>query len=326
MSANHAKEYDRAVQIIKAAKNAGADCIKVQTYTPDTLTLDSNKDHFLIKKGTWSGERLYELYQKACMPWEWQGRLQAEANRIGLDFLSTVYDRSSVDFLESLGVNCYKIASFELVDIPLLRYVASKQKPILLSTGMANLGEIERAVNAIREQGNEHLCLLKCTSDYPADLGAMNLRTIPNMAETFGVPVGFSDHSLGSLAAVVAVSQGARVIEKHFTISRAQKSPDSTFSMEPEEFKAMVADIRAAEKALGKVTYEQTESEIANKRFRKSIIVTKDIKMGEAFTGANVGVLRPSDGLEPRYYDEIIQKKARRDITRGTPLQWDLIE
>lgn len=325
MSANHAGDINRAIEIIHAAKESGADCIKLQTYTPDTLTIDCNNEYFQIKKGTWQGENLYQLYQKAYTPWEWQGRLKEEADKIGLDFLSTPFDKTAVDFLESLEVDFYKIASFELVDIPLIKYVASKGKPIIMSTGMGSLGEIEEAVNTVQSQGNKNLCLLKCSSAYPAVSEDMNLKTIQNLKEIFGVPAGLSDHSIGSIGAVTGVAMGANVIEKHFCLSRSVENPDASFSMEPHEFKAMVKDIRTAEKAMGKVSYRLSEKEENSKIFRKSIFVTKDISQGGIFNEENIRVIRPGYGLQPKYYEDIVGKKAAEDIKRGTPLQWNMI-
>lgn len=326
MSGNHAGDLNRAIEIIQAAKESGADCIKLQTYTPDTITINCSNEYFQVKKDTWQGEKLYELYQKAYTPWEWQGRLKDVADEVGIDFLSTPFDRTAVDFLENLGVDFYKIASFELVDIPLIKYVASKGKPIILSTGMGSLGEIEEAVNTVQSQGNENICLLKCSSAYPAVPEDMNLKTIQNLKETFGIPAGLSDHSLGSIGAVTAVAMGANVIEKHFCISRNIENPDASFSMEPSEFKTMVKDIRTAEKAMGKVSYQLSEKEANNKVFRKSIFVIKDIIQGEILNEENIRVIRPGYGLEPKYYDDIVGKKAAKDIERGTPLRWDIIE
>lgn len=326
MSANHAGDIKRAIEIIHAAKASGADCIKLQTYTPDTITINCNNEFFRVEKGTWQGENLYQLYQKAYTPWEWQGRLKEEADKVEIDFLSTPFDRTAVDFLESLGVDFYKIASFELVDIPLIKYVASKGKPIIMSTGMGSLGEIEEAVNTVKAQGNENLCLLKCSSAYPAVPEDMNLKTIQNLKETFGVPAGLSDHSLGSIGAVTAVALGANVIEKHFCISRTIENPDASFSMEPDEFKAMVKDIRTAEKAMGKVSYRLSEKEANNKIFRKSIFVISNIMQGETFNEENIRVIRPGHGLEPKYYEHVIGKKSVEDIERGTPLSWSMIK
>ncbi len=325
MSANHAQNFDKALEIIYAAKKSGADCIKIQTYTPDTMTIDSDEEYFQIRKGTWKGENLYGLYQKAYTPWKWQHRLKEEAEKIGLDFLSTPFDKTAVDFLEKLDINFYKIASFELTDIPLIRYIASKGKPIIMSTGMATLGEIEEAVKIVKEQGNNKLCLLKCCSAYPAVPEDMNLKTMENMAQTFGVTVGLSDHSLGSTVAVTAVALGAKVIEKHFCLSRDIKTPDSSFSMEPDEFKEMVKKVRLAEKALGKVHYNISEKEEVSRLHRRSIFVVEDIKKGEKFTEKNIRIIRPGQGLKPKFYDEVIGKMSSCDIKRGTPLSWNKV-
>jgi pseudaminic acid synthase len=326
MSANHDQDFSKAIEIIHAAKDAGANCVKIQTYTADTLTIDSNKSYFQIADGTWKGENLYKLYQKAYTPWEWQKDIKNEVEKLGMDFLSTAYDFSSVDFLENLGVSFYKIASFELIDLPLIKYIASKQKPILLSIGMASLGEIEEAINTIRQENNFNYMLLKCSSAYPAVPDDMNLSTIPNMKELFQVPIGFSDHSLGGIAATTAVALGAKIIEKHFCISRNSKGPDSSFSMEPHEFKEMVSQIRQVEKAMGKVSYKPQESEMGNRIFRKSIFVVKDIKAGEVFTKENIRVIRPAYGMHPRHYYDVLGKSARKSIEKGTPLDWNLIE
>ncbi|SMC40306.1 pseudaminic acid synthase [Sporomusa malonica] len=325
MSANHAGHIERAIEIIHAAKASGADCIKLQTYTPDTMTIDCDKEYFHISQGTWQGESLYKLYQKAYTPWEWHGKLKEEADKVGLDFLSTPFDKTSVDFLENLGVNAYKVASFELTDIPLIKYIASKGKPIIMSTGMGTLGEVEEAINAVASQNNNNLCILKCSSSYPAVPEDMNLRTMNNLYETFGVPVGLSDHSMGSIGAVTAVALGATVIEKHFCLSREIENPDALFSMEPGEFKEMVDDIRTAERALGRVTYQLSEREQANRTFRRSIFVVKDIKKGEVFTEENIRVIRPAHGLPPKEYEGILKRVAIRDIERGTPLEWGMI-
>jgi pseudaminic acid synthase len=325
MSANHAGDINRAIDIIYAAKESGADCIKIQTYTPDTMTIDCNNKYFTIDSGTWAGYNLYELYGKAYTPWEWQPRLKEEADKIGIDFLSTPFDKTSVDFLEDIGIDFYKIASFELVDIPLIKYIAAKNKPIIMSTGMASLGEIEEAINAIKGEGNNDISILKCTSSYPAKYEEMNLKTIPNLKDTFNVSVGLSDHSLGSTAAVVAVSLGATIIEKHFCMSRDIENPDSSFSMEPKEFKEMVRSIREAEKALGKVNYELTMNEKNNKIFRRSIFAVKDIDEGELINYNNIKIIRPGYGLKPKYYSELVGKKANTAIKRGTPISWDII-
>lgn len=325
MSANHAGDIENAKKIIHAAKAAGVDCVKIQTYTADTITIDCDKPYFQIGEGTWNGENLYRLYQKAYTPWEWQAELKKEAESIGLDFFSTPFDKTSVDFLEEIGVGFYKIASFEIVDIPLIKYVASKGKPIIMSTGMSTIGEIEDAVNAVRSQGNDQLALLRCASAYPAITDEMNLMTMKNMAEVFHVPVGLSDHSMGSVGAVAAVALGANIIEKHFCLDRAIANPDSSFSMNPEEFAQMVRDVRQAEKAIGKVSYGATEQEKSNVTFRRSIFCVKDIKKGEKLTEENVRVIRPGHGMKPKFYEEILGQVALQDIERGTPMSWGLI-
>lgn len=326
MSGNHAGSLDRALEIVRAAKEAGADCIKIQTYTADTLTIDCDNEYFHIDNGTWEGENLYHLYEKAYTPWDWQPVLFEEAKRIGIDFFSTPFDNSSVDFLEDMGVEFYKIASFELVDIPLLKYVASKGKPIIMSTGMSTLEEITEAVEAIKSTGNNQLALLRCASAYPAITDEMNLRTMMDMSERFNLPTGLSDHSLGSVGAVTAVSLGANIIEKHFCISREIENPDSSFSMEKDEFAQMVKDIRQAEKAVGKVSYGPTEQEKENVQFRRSIFCVKDIAKGEKITEDNVRIIRPGYGMAPKYYFDILGKTAKYDIKRGEPMKGELLE
>lgn len=325
MSANHAGSFERAKEIVHAAKEAGADCIKIQTYTADTLTIDCDNQYFHIGNGTWKGENLYHLYQKAFTPWEWQADIKAEAEKVGLDFLSTPFDKTSVDFLENLSVDFYKIASFELVDIPLIEYVASKGKPIIMSTGMGSVADIEDAVAAVKKYANNDLCLLRCASAYPAISDSMNLKTMVDMKERFGVEVGLSDHSMGSVGAITAVAMGASIIEKHFCISRAIENPDSAFSMEADEFKRMVEDIRMAEKARGIVNYGPTKEEETNVMFRKSIFVTKDIKSGELLTEENIKVIRPGYGIKPKYFKNVLGKRAACDIERGTPLNFELL-
>lgn len=325
MSANHAKDMNRAKEIIRAAKEAGADCVKIQTYTPDTMTIDCDGKDFNIDEGAWNGENLYQLYSKAYTPWEWHSELMFEAQKIGIDFFSTPFDKTAVDFLESIGVSFYKIASFELVDLPLIKYVASKKKPVILSTGMATLSEIDEAVRAIRETGNNDIALLRCASAYPAITDQMNLATMKNMGEVFNVPVGLSDHSMGSVGAVTAVALGAKIIEKHFCISREIENPDSSFSMEPDEFKQMVCDIRQAEKAIGTVFYGINEQESNNVAFRRSIYCVKDIKKGDIITEDNIRVIRPGYGLSPKYYEELIGQKALIDIKRGDRISFDKV-
>lgn len=325
MSANHAGDIENAKKIIQAAKEAGADCIKIQTYTPDTITIDCDNEYFQIEKGTWKGENLYRLYGKAYTPWEWHKELLEEAKRVGIDFFSTPFDHSAVDFLEEIGIEFYKIASFELVDLPLIRYVASKKKPMIMSTGMSTLGEIEAAVKAVREVGNEQLALLRCASAYPAITDEMNLKTMQNMAEIFDLPVGLSDHSLGSVGAVTAVALGANIIEKHFCLDRQIDNPDAGFSMNPQEFSSMVRDIRQAEKAVGRVSYGSTKQEESNIVFRRSVFCVQDIKKGEKITENNVRIIRPGYGMEPKFYPEILGLEALKDISRGTPIQWSMI-
>ncbi len=325
MSANHAGDIENAKQIIREAKKAGADCVKIQTYTADTLTIDCNNEYFQIGSGTWEGENLYQLYQKAYTPWEWQAELMEEAKKVGLDFFSTPFDKTSVDFLEEMGVEFYKIASFELVDLPLIRYVASKGKPMIMSTGMSTLGEIEEAVEAVRSQGNNQLALLRCASAYPAITDQMNLRTMQNMAQVFGVPVGLSDHSMGSVGAVTAVALGASIIEKHFCLDRELENPDAVFSMNPEEFARMAADIRQAEKAVGVVQYGAARQEESSIVFRRSIFCVKDIAPGEPLTEENIRVIRPGYGMKPKYYEEILGQVALKEIKRGTPISFQLI-
>lgn len=325
MSANHAGSIENAKRIIRAAKESGADCVKIQTYTPDTITIDCDNEYFQINKGTWKGENLYQLYGKAYTPWEWQKELLEEAKKVGIDFFSTPFDFSSVDFLEEIGVEFYKIASFELVDLPLIRYVASKKKPMIMSTGMSTLGEIEAAVKTAQEAGNDQIALLRCASAYPAITDQMNLKTMVNMAEVFNVPVGLSDHSMGSVGAVTAVALGASIIEKHFCLDRAMENPDSVFSMNPEEFSSMVRDIRQAQKAIGTVSYGPTEQEASNIVFRRSVFCVKDIKKGEEITTENIRIIRPGYGMEPKYYEEVLGQRALRDIKRGTPMELSMV-
>ncbi len=326
LSANHKQSFDRAIQIIKAAKEAGADAIKIQTYTPDTLTIESEKEWFRIRgEGPWAGKTLYQLYGEAYTPWDWHAGLQRAAYDVGLEFFSTPFDATAVDFLESLDVPAYKVASFEIVDLPLLRKIASTGKPVIVSTGMASLGEIEEGVKTLRENGVEQIALLKCTSAYPASPREMNLRTMSPLSSTFDVVVGLSDHTLGGCVAVAAVALGACIVEKHLTLARADGGPDSGFSMEPEEFAGMARDIRQAEQALGRVAYERTATESTNVCFRRSLFVVQNVKKGERFTERNIRPIRPGHGLAPRYLDQVLGMTASCDIARGTPLSWDLI-
>ena len=326
LSANHNQKYDEAVKIIRAAKEAGADAIKIQTYTPDTMTIESDRPEFKISGGTlWDGYTHYKLYGEAYTPWEWQPKLKKVANELGLTLFSTPFDKTAVDFLETMEVPAYKIASFEIVDIPLIEYVASKGKPLIISTGMATFDEIKEAVKAAKKAGASQIALLKCTSAYPAPPEEMNLNTIADLAKKFSVPVGLSDHSLGIGVSTAAVALGACIVEKHFTFSRATPGPDSAFSMEPREFKLMVEAIRVAEKALGKITYEIHSAEAKSRVHRRSLYVVKDIKAGEVFTEENIRSIRPANGLHPRYLKEVLGRKAAKNIERGTPLSREMI-
>ena len=326
MSANHNQDFDQAVKTIHAAKASGADAVKLQTYTPDTITIDSEKEFFQIGKGTlWAGQRLYDLYKKAYTPWEWQPKLKEIADDIGLDLFSSPFDHTAVDFLEKMEVPAYKIASFELVDLPLIRRVARTGKPIIMSTGMATLAEIDEAVRTAREAGARQIALLKCTSAYPAPPEEMNLRTIPHLAEAFQVPAGLSDHTQGIAIPVAAAALGACMVEKHFTLSRSIPGPDSAFSLEPHEFKAMVDAVRMAEKAVGSIFYEVTDQEARSRVFRRSLFVVKDMGIGEVFTKQNTRSIRPGHGLHPRYLETVYGRRAAQAIERGTPLSWELI-
>jgi N-acetylneuraminate synthase len=322
MSANHHHDYDRAVEIIEAASEAGADAIKLQTYTADTMTIDSEKEPFRIEKGPWAGRTLYDLYEEAYTPWDWQPELQDIAHDLGLDFFSTPFDASAVEFLEDLDVPVYKIASFENVDLPLIRRVAKTGKPVIMSTGMATLGEIDEAVRAYRNAGGTELALLACTSSYPAPPEEMHLQRISHLEETFDVVPGLSDHTLGTEVPVAATALGARIVEKHLTLSREEEGPDSDFSLEPEEFAEMVQALRKTEKAIGEVRYETTEKESESETFRRSLFVVEDIEKGEYFTEENVRSIRPGDGLPPKHLESVLGCTAAEDITRGTPLSW----
>lgn len=323
MSANHAGSIERAKELIRAAKESGADCVKIQTYTADTITIDCRSELFYLSAGTWAGEYLYDLYKKAYTPWEWQAELAAEAGRVGIDFFSTPFDPTAVDFLEGIGVEFYKIASFELVDIPLIRYTASKGKPMIMSTGMASLEEIRRAVDAARGAGCPGVALLRCASSYPAIPDDMNLAAMVAMREELGVPVGLSDHSMGSVGAVAAVALGASIIEKHFCLDRGIENPDSSFSMEPAEFAAMARDARAAHRAIGEAVFGPTEHE--STKGRRSLFVVRDVADGEELTTENVRSIRPSNGLEPRFLDDVLGHRATRALKRGEPLAWDMV-
>jgi pseudaminic acid synthase len=326
ISANHSHNFEKAVSMIKTAKDVGADAVKIQTYTPDTLTINCDNEYFRIGKGTiWEGRTLYELYGEAYTPWEWQPELKTVADKIGITLFSTPFDASAVDFLEKMDVPAYKIASFELIDLPLIEKVARTGKPLIISTGMASEDEIAETVDLVAGYGNG-LVLLKCCSAYPARPEDMNLRAIPYMAKKFNVPAGLSDHTLENTVPAAAVALGACVIEKHFTLSRKDGGPDSNFSLEPDEFKLMVDTVRTVEKALGETEIKITEHEKASLVFRRSLFVVRDIKKGEKFTLKNVRDIRPGNGLPPKYLKKIIGMKASRDIARGTPLEPGIVE
>ena len=325
MSANHNMDLSRAKAIIEAAANSGADAIKIQTYTPDTITIDCDEPAFRAK-GLWEGRTLYELYGKAYTPWEWQKELMDYAHRLGIDFFSSPFDLTSIDFLENLDVPAYKVASFEINDIPFIRKIAKLHKPIIISTGIAHLEDIDLAVRTCKEEGNEQVILLKCISSYPAPYEGMNLKVIPNMSQTFDCLCGLSDHSMGAEVAVASVALGAKVVEKHFTLSREDGGEDSAFSMEPEEFASMVKQIRNVEKALGKVTYDLNDAQLSSRTNSRSLFVVKDMKQGELFTPENVKSIRPGIGMHTKHWEEVLGKTARCDIKKGTPMDWKLVD
>ncbi|MCB2297180.1 pseudaminic acid synthase [Clostridium tagluense] len=327
ISANHNGNFDNAVKLIKEAAKAGVDAVKLQTYTADTITIDCDNEYFQIKQGTiWDGRNLHDLYKEAYTPWDWQPRLKKIAEEEGLICFSSPFDKTAVDFLENMDVPAYKVASFEITDIPLIEYIASKGKPMILATGIATLSEIQEAVDACKRMGNNQIAILKCTSAYPAPLEDMNLKTIPNLAETFNVIAGLSDHTLGISVPIAAVALGAKIIEKHITLCRADGGPDAAFSLEPDELKAMVKSIREIEKALGTVTYDLTDKMKNSRTFSRSLFAVKDIKKGEVFTESNVKSIRPAYGMHTRYYNDIIGKIAKEDINKGTPMEWKLID
>lgn len=326
MSANHGGKIENAYRIIEEAAKAGADCVKIQTYTADTLTIDCDKEPFRLKGGLWNGYTYYELYKEAYTPWEWQADIKRKCEEVGVDFLSTPFDTTAVDFLEELGVEFYKIASFELVDIPLIEYAAAKGKPMIMSCGMASIEEIREAIDACHRQKNEQLVLLKCCSQYPAKYEDMNLSVIPDMSKRFGVPAGLSDHSFGSLAPVAAVALGAKVIEKHVKLDENIGSADEGFSMSMSEFKDMVENVRNTIQVMGKATYELTKQERTGLGGRRSLFAVKPIKKGEAFTDKNVKSIRPADGIKPKYYKELLTKQAKRDYEFGDPIQMEELD
>lgn len=327
MSGNHNQSLERALEIVEAAAKTGAHALKIQTYTPDTMTLDLAEREFFIKdsKSLWAGKSLYELYGEAYTPWEWHEAIFAKAKSLGMIAFSTPFDATSVDFLESLDVPCYKIASFENTDIPLIKKVAATGKPLIISTGMASVAELDETVRAAREAGCEQLVLLKCTSTYPASPENTNILTIPHLRELFGCEVGLSDHTMGVGVSVASVALGATVIEKHFTLSRSEGGVDSSFSMEPAEMKQLVVETERAWQALGKVSYGMTESEKKSLQFRRSLYVVRDMKMGEEFNNENLKAIRPGLGLATKYLNHFIGKKVKFDVKQGTPLSWDLL-
>jgi len=326
ISGNHNQVLEQAIRMARAARECGADAVKLQTYTPDTMTIRSDRAEFRVGGGTlWDGRTLYDLYSEAYTPWDWQPELKRVADEIGIQLFSTPFDASAVSFLDEMGVPAYKVASFELVDLPLIDKIARTGKPLIMSTGMATLAEIDEAVETARQAGATEIALLKCTSGYPASPEEMHLRTIPHLAEAFQLPVGLSDHSLGIAVPVAAVALGACIIEKHFTLSRAVPGPDSAFSLEPHEFKAMVDAVRTAERALGRVHYGVSEDEAASQAFRRSLYVVKDIRAGEPFTDETVRSIRPANGLPPKHLGSILEQRAACDIAAGTPLTWDLV-
>ena len=326
MSANHLMSFERAKQIIYLLRDSGVNAIKLQTYTADTITIDSDRPEFQIEGGLWDGESLYHLYEKAYTPWEWQKDLMEYANSLGMSCFSSPFDLSAVDFMEEIGMPAYKVASYEINDIPMIRKIARTGKPIIISTGTAYLEDIERALRTCKEEKNDKVALLKCTSAYPCPYEDMNLRTIPLMEQTFDCIVGLSDHSFGDEVALGAVALGAKIIEKHVTIKRADGGPDGAFSMEIEEFIDMVKRIRNLEKALGHATFELTENQMDARYGTRSLYVVEDIKKGEMFSQKNIRSIRPANGMHTMYYDIVLGKKARNDIKKGTPLEWNMVE
>ena len=320
MSANHANDLDIALKIVEEAAKAGANCLKIQTYTADSLTLDCDADCFMIKGGLWDGRRLYDLYSDASMPWEWHEPIKKKCDEMGLDFLSTPFDEAAVDLLVEMGCDALKIASFELTDLPLLKYAAAKGKTMIMSTGMASIEDIQDAVDAVKSAGNNDIVLLRCCSEYPADPKDMNLASIPDMQKRFGVQVGFSDHSMGHQADVVAAVLGARVIEKHFCLSHEIKTADSEFSMDPDEYGDMVKAVNDAMAAMGVPCYTPSEKEAKSLVFRRSIFASADIKKGENFTKENIRIVRPSNGAKPKYYEELLSRSSDRDYCFGDPI------
>lgn len=325
LSANHNHKFETAIETVRAAKRAGADCVKLQTYTADTLTINSNKEDFIIKGTIWEGKNYYSLYQEAYTPWEWHEQLFNVAREEGLICFSSPFDKSAVDFLENLSVPAYKIASFEITDIPLIEYIASKGKPVIISTGIATIEDIELALDACKRMGNHHIALLKCTSSYPAPIEEANLSMIKDLSKKYGVITGLSDHTLGATVPITATALGAKIIEKHFIIDRSIGGPDSTFSMNESEFTAMVISIRESEKAIGKIDYNLTEKQLKGRDFARSLYVVENITEGEIFTEKNVRSIRPGFGLHPKYLNQIIGKKANQNIEKGTRFSLEFV-
>ena len=326
LSANHGGELDIALETIRAAKRAGADAIKIQTYTADTITLNSNKDCFKINQGThWDGQYLYDLYKEASLPWEWHSRIFETAKEEGIVCFSSPFDNSAVDLLEELNTPIYKIASFEITDIPLIEYAASKGKPMIISTGIAEIADIELAIRACKKVGNNDITILKCTSAYPADPKDANLLTIPDIKSRFGVKVGLSDHTMGIEGPVVATVLGATVIEKHFILDKSIGGPDAHFSLDEKEFTEMVKAVRIAEKMIGKVDYEMTENKKKSRQFSRSLFIVEDVKQGELVTVNNVRSIRPGFGIHPKHLSEIIGNKFNCDLEKGTPMSFEFL-
>ena len=327
VSANHNQDYGRAVEIIHAAKEAGADAVKLQTYTADTITLNCDTEYFQLNQGTiWDGTTLYKLYQEAYTPWEWQPKLMEEATKLGLECFSSPFDFTAVDFIESMNMPAYKIASYEINDIPLIRKIARLKKPMIFATGIAYPEDISLALETCKEEGNEDVILLKCVSSYPTPYEAINLRSIQTLAQQYDCLVGISDHTMGTIVSAASLSFGVKMVEKHMTLRRSDGGPDSSFSMEPKEFEKMVQDIRIMEKALGSAEYTLTETQKVEHEGSRSLFVAKDIKEGELFTPENIRSIRPGNGLHTKYYEQVLQKKAACDLKMGTPLSWDVTE
>ena len=326
MSGNHNMDFERAKEIIYRAYKAGADAVKIQTYTADTITLDCDNEYFQIKHGTlWDGDTLYSLYEKAYTPWEWQQELFTYAQKLGIELFSSPFDSSAVDFLENIGVQAYKVASFEINDIPLLRKIARTGKPIILATGIAELADIERAVKTCADEGNEQIILLKCTSAYPTPYDEVNINMLKTLRNTFGCLVGISDHTFGSTVPILSVGMGGRMIEKHVTLKRADGGTDSQFSMEMEEFEDMCKQVRIAEQAMGTKTYYLTNSQKMERHFSRSLFVAQDMELGDIITEKNVRSVRPADGMHTMYYDDILGKKVNQKLKKGTPMEWKYI-